>query len=56
MKTLPGKEPVEKDVVDCNLRGVPVDLWNKLKHRAIDEGVPLRELIIRALKAYVEKK
>lgn len=37
------------------LRNIPPDLWTRAKHRAIDEGKSLRELIFLALEAYLKK-
>ena len=35
------------------LRDIPTDLWNAAKHRAVDEGLSLRELILKALGEYL---
>ena len=35
------------------LRDIPKGLWKHAKHKAIDEGISLRELILKALKQYV---
>ena len=35
------------------LRDVPQDLWNRAKHRAIDEGMSLRDMIFVALETYL---
>lgn len=35
------------------LRDIPSELWDRAKHRAIDEGVSLRELILVALESYL---
>jgi hypothetical protein len=37
------------------LRNIPVELWDRAKHRAIDDGISLRELILRALEYYLKK-
>ena len=37
------------------LRDIPEDLWTSAKHRAVDEGLSLRELILKALRLYLEK-
>ena len=34
------------------IRGIPVDLWRKVKAKAALEGVSLRVLIIRLLRDY----
>jgi hypothetical protein len=36
------------------LRDIPSELWDKAKHRAIEEGVSLRELILNAIEEYVK--
>ena len=38
------------------LRDIPSELWDRAKHRAIDEGISLRELILSALESYLETK
>ena len=35
------------------IRGIPVDLWRKVKAKAALEGVSLRALMIRLLREYV---
>jgi len=35
------------------LRDIPEQLWTAAKHRAVDEGLSLRELILKALQAYL---
>jgi hypothetical protein len=35
------------------LRDIPSDLWDKAKHRAVDDGVSLRELILDALQKHL---
>ena len=37
------------------LRDVPEELWTAAKHRAVDEGLNLRELIMKALQEYLMK-
>jgi hypothetical protein len=36
------------------LRDVPAELMNAAKHKAIDEGISLRELIMDALRQYLK--
>jgi len=36
------------------LRDLPDDLWQKAKHRAVDDGDSLRDLILKALYAYLK--
>lgn len=36
------------------LLDLPYDLWYKLKLRALQEGKPLKELMVEALRRYVE--
>ena len=35
------------------LRDIPAELWTAAKHRAVDEGLSLRELILKALQEYL---
>lgn len=35
------------------LRDIPKALWDRAKHRAIDDGVSLRELILKAIESYL---
>lgn len=37
------------------LRDIPEELWNQAKHKAVDEGLNLRELILKSLQEYVNK-
>jgi hypothetical protein len=37
------------------LRDIPTELWDEAKHRAIDDGVSLRELLLRALREHIKK-
>lgn len=36
------------------LRDIPKELWDKAKHRAIDDGVSLREIALNAIEAYLD--
>lgn len=38
------------------LRDIPEDLWTAAKHRAVDEGISLRKMILEALRAYLAKE
>ena len=35
------------------LRDIPAELWLAAKHKAVDEGLSLRELILKALQEYI---
>ncbi|MCK4503084.1 MAG: hypothetical protein KAU22_08605 [Desulfuromonadales bacterium] len=35
------------------LRDIPKELWDRAKHRAIDDGDSLRDLILKSLNAYL---
>jgi len=35
------------------LRDIPDDLWQRGKHRAVDDKLSLRDLILRALESYL---
>lgn len=37
------------------LRDIPEDLWNQAKHVAIDKGLSLRELLLEALRKYIQE-
>ena len=37
------------------LRDIPAELWTAAKHRAVDEGLNLRGLILKALQEYLMK-
>lgn len=39
--------------MDYLLRDIPEGLWDKARHRVIDEKINLKELIIRALEEYL---
>lgn len=34
------------------LRDIPDDLWTEAKHKAVDEGLSLRDLILKAMRSY----
>ena len=36
------------------LRNIPKPLWDKAKHKAIDDGDSLRDLVLKAVKEYVK--
>jgi len=35
------------------IRNIPPDIWTQAKHRAVDEGISLKELILKALRQYI---
>jgi hypothetical protein len=37
------------------IRDIPNGLWDRVKHKAIDENITLKDLILRALENYCEK-
>ena len=37
------------------LRDIPRDLWIAAKHKAVDKGMSLRELILDAIREYISK-
>lgn len=43
------------EIVRTTIR-VPRHLWDQTKHRAIEERLPLQDLIIRALGSYLKTK
>ena len=40
---------------DYVLRDIPRELWTAAKHKAVDKGMDLRELILAAIREYVSK-
>ena len=36
------------------LRDIPQELWTRAKHRALDDGMSLRELILTAVREYID--
>lgn len=38
---------------DYLLRDVPKELWLQAKHRALDEGISVRDMILEALRRYL---
>lgn len=37
------------------LKDIPQDLWDKAKHKAINEGISLRELILQATREFIDR-
>jgi hypothetical protein len=35
---------------------IPDDLWRTAKHQAIEEGVDLKDIIVKALELYLKRK
>jgi hypothetical protein len=42
------------ETINYLLRNIPVELWDRAKHRAVDDGISLRELILRAIENYLK--
>ena len=36
------------------LRDIPRSLWDRAKHKAVDEGVSLRDLVLEAIREYLK--
>lgn len=36
------------------LRNIPQELWDRAKHRAIDDGDSLRDLVLKAINGYLQ--
>lgn len=36
------------------LRDIPEELWDRAKHRVVDDKISLRDLILKALHAYLK--
>ena len=45
----------ETHVGNYMLRDIPKDLWIAAKHKAVDKGMNLRELILDAIREYISK-
>jgi len=43
----------DNDTSDCKIRDMPQGLWDQAKHRAITDGISLRDLVIIALSKYL---
>lgn len=37
------------------LRDIPSEMWQRAQHRAVDEQISLRDLILKSLHAYLDK-
>jgi hypothetical protein len=46
---------MEKKVRQFRLIDIPSNLWDKVKHAAINEHLTLRDLVIKALKTYLKE-
>ena len=40
---------------DYLLRDIPKEMWQEIKHRAVDEGCSLRDIVLAALYSYIKK-
>jgi len=47
------KAQPEERVIKTTLR-VPHSLWTKARIRALEEGIPVQDLVVRAISAYVK--
>ena len=54
MKRQPVKHGGEGEIVKTTIR-MPRPLWDKLRHRAVDEDTDLQTLVARALAEYLKK-
>lgn len=36
------------------LRDIPQELWTEAKHKAVDENISLRELVLNAVRSYIK--
>jgi predicted HicB family RNase H-like nuclease len=53
MKAKATKEPAAPETVKTTLR-LPVELWDRIQHRAIDEKLSLQQIAERALEEYLK--
>jgi len=37
------------------LNDIPKELWDAAKHKAVDKGISLRELILQAIKEFIDR-
>ena len=37
------------------LRNIPEELWDQAKHKAVDEGLSLRDLLLKALREHLKE-
>lgn len=44
----------DDEIVRTTLR-VPRKLWDAAKHRAIEERLPLQDLVVKAIETYIKK-
>ncbi len=44
-----------KKIKSYLLRDIPLTLWVQLRHRAIDEGITIRALILSAIAQYIKE-
>ena len=44
----------DQETITYLFRDIPRDLWDRAKHRAVDDGVPLRTLLLQSLKKTLE--
>jgi hypothetical protein len=47
-------QPKDEKPMNYLLRNIPKDLWDRAKHRAIDDGDSLRSLILKAIQKYLQ--
>lgn len=50
---MPNKNSSKTDYL---LRNIPREVWRQAKHTAIDEGITLRELLLKAVAEYCHEK
>lgn len=50
------QEIERKTISDYLLRNIPDELWRRAKHQAVDEKISLRDLILRAIRDYLDPK
>ena len=53
MKRRPDKRGSDREIVKTTIR-MPRALWDKLRHRAVDENTDLQTLVARALAEYLK--
>ena len=48
-------QKVQNKILNFLIRNIPPDLWQRAKHRAVDDNCTLRELVLAALEAYLKE-
>lgn len=47
--------PGQTKIINYILRDIPKPLWDKAKHKIVDEDITLRDLVLKSLEHYLAK-